>query len=245
MEADISGPGLAAPQFSRAVPAGAAGRQPAGDTPGMGSTAQGLAVAGRRTGCLSEDAPLRHTQDPDHAVRGLQLRNSDPLRWSGTLMAEKNLRAHVRRLGNAHTRVYSCVRMSGDVRGGRLKRGKRPRPLFLLGPAAPYTTGAIPRALEHRNEKLSCNTKPKPPCFVHALPLGPGASAHAGNLDAPFWTWVCRAPTPAGALVCRSSSSGTVTAGKAPAGRAARPGSPPGGLQLSANPGYKNFTLLT
>lgn len=34
MEADVSGPSLAAPQFSRAVPVEAAGLQPAGDTLG-------------------------------------------------------------------------------------------------------------------------------------------------------------------------------------------------------------------
>lgn len=61
MEADVSGPSLAAPQFSRAVPADAAGLQPAEDTPGIHSTGQDLAMGGIHTGCLSEDASLRHT----------------------------------------------------------------------------------------------------------------------------------------------------------------------------------------
>lgn len=118
MEADIHSPSLEAPQFSRAVPADAAGLQPAGDTPGMQSTGQDLAMGGIRTGCLSKDTSLRHMQDPDRAVQGLQLRSSDPLRWSGTLTAEKSLRAHIHSLGNhTHTFIHVC-RCQGMLVGG-------------------------------------------------------------------------------------------------------------------------------
>lgn len=140
------------------------------------------------------------------------------------MIAAKNLRAHIHSPGNTHTHVYLCVRMSGDVSGGRPSRRKRPWHLFLF--LLHLTTKgviALPRALEHRNEKLSCNTKHKQPRFVHALHLGPGASAHAGNLDTAFWMWVCRAPMPPRMLVCTSSSR------KLPTTSTAHPGSPPGG----------------
>ena len=53
MEADVSGPSLAAPQFNRAIPADSAR-----DTPGMHSSGQDLAAGGIRMGCSSEDASL-------------------------------------------------------------------------------------------------------------------------------------------------------------------------------------------